>query len=320
MPIDAKNIPAKACTLSSGKFELRANGSDSKSRPVTLLARTNEPIEHWYWGNVVHDFAGMRLVKDRIAIDYCHDSKDILGYANKHETGAEGLVLSGALVPWKESDRASEVAFKFDNGVPYEASIDFGGEGIKYEFVDDGQVAFANDREYQGPLVIIREWPLKGVAICPHGADEHTAAQFAAAETFTAEQLNTKIGELAMPENANQAVETEETAAEVTEEVTVETAEVEADEQETAAQVLAVDPAQFARIEACFSLAVARDICINGKDIIEAAGAAFAAKENECKQLSAQVAELTAALSAKQGGTPVKRSETTAPGKKSIWK
>ena len=167
-------IPAKACTLSVGEFTLGDNGEGSKSAPVRLTARSGKPIQHWFWGKVVHDLAGMRLHKPRLPIDYVHDDKEILGYLNHFDSKSGDLIVSGALVPYKESDRASEIMHKHRQGVPYEASINFGGDGIKIQEVAQGEVANVNGYQFEGPGIIIREWPLRGVAICPYGADQNT--------------------------------------------------------------------------------------------------------------------------------------------------
>lgn len=169
-----KSIPANACLLSVGEITVKDNGEGAKTAPISLVARSGKPIEHWFWGKVVHDLAGMRLNKKRVAIDYCHDDKEIIGYLNHFDSASGDLVTSGALVPFKDSDRATEIIHKQRAGIPYEASINFGGDGIKVEEVAEGQVAQVNGYMLDGPAVIIREWPLRGVAICPYGADENT--------------------------------------------------------------------------------------------------------------------------------------------------
>lgn len=174
-----KRVPTNALKCSSlVELELGDNGDNAKTAPVKMLARTSQPITHWYWGKLVHDMSGMKLVKDRIAIDYCHSSSEVLGYVNKHEVQDDGLHLSGAIIPFKEKDRASEVIHKAKLGVPYEASIDFNGEGIVVEEVPVGYSAEVNGYQFEGPGTIIREWPLRGVAICPRGVDMNTSTQF----------------------------------------------------------------------------------------------------------------------------------------------
>ena len=180
-------IPANALCFAGGEVSIGDNGEGSKTAPVKLKARSGLPIEHWYWGKVVHDLSGMRTHKPRLTIDYAHNDAEVLGYLNHFETESGDLIASGALTPFKDDDRASEVLFKMKQGVPYEASIFFGGDGIKIEEVGEGMMQTVNGRQFDGPGVIIREWPLRGVAICPYGADQNTeSAAFAKGQTFTA--------------------------------------------------------------------------------------------------------------------------------------
>lgn len=173
---EERSIPGAALRF-FGESELGENGEGAKSAPLKMLARSSKPIHHWFWGNVAHDMSGMRLHKSRIAVDYCHDSKDIIGYVNKFAVDAEkGLELSGALTPYKDNDRATEIIHKSRLGVPYEASIFFEPEEI--EELEDGDVADVNGYELSGPGVIFRTWGLRGVAVCPHGADKNTISQF----------------------------------------------------------------------------------------------------------------------------------------------
>jgi hypothetical protein len=135
----------------------------------------------------------MRVHKQRLTVDYAHNESEVLGYVNHFDTETGDLYLSGALTPWREDDRTSEVMFKMAAGVPYEASIFFGGDGIKIEEIGEGMTAMVNGRQFDGPGVVIREWPLRGVAICPYGADANTeASAMAQGETLKVETVTTK--------------------------------------------------------------------------------------------------------------------------------
>lgn len=178
MNIKTKKVPARALKCSVGEFVFKDNGDGAKSAPVTLVARSGGVIEHWYFGPIVHDLQGMTH-KDRIPIDYCHDAKDIIGYVNKFSTDENSLLLAGALVPFKDSDRASEIIHKQKAGVPYQASIDYTPtkpDEILFEEIGENQLAEVNGQHLQGPLTIVRKWNLGGVAVCPYGADSDTAA------------------------------------------------------------------------------------------------------------------------------------------------
>lgn len=185
MPSEAKyetrDVPGSALEFSIGEFELGNNGEGAKTAPIRLLARAGKPIEHPYWGSVVHDFEGMQH-KSRIPIDYRHDEP--IGYVNKFDASSGDLMLTGALVPFKDSDKATEIIHKNQAGVPYEASIDFRAPVVMEELAA-GQFADVNGNRVNGPATIIREWTLRGVAVCPYGADANTSSQLSSAETFS---------------------------------------------------------------------------------------------------------------------------------------
>jgi len=216
-----KQVPTAALRFSVGQFELRENGETAKSSPFRMVARSGKPIEHWYWGSVVHDLDGMKLSKNRVAIDYAHDPKEVIGYANQFASDSGDLVVTGALVPYKESDRASEIIHKQREGIPYEASINFGGDGIKIEEVRSGESVMVNGYEFAGPGVVIREWPLRGIAICPYGADGNTSTEFAESGST----MFVEYKESEMPINLFSAVHDSE---EVTDTVVAEAQAVEA--------------------------------------------------------------------------------------------
>jgi hypothetical protein len=174
----AAQIPREALTFGAAELRFGDNGENAKTAPVTIVARSGKPIEHWFWGTVVHDLSGMKLAKPKVPIDYVHDDYEILGYLNKFDTASGDLVCSGAIVPYADKDRAAEVLHKQQEGVPYEASLNFDGDGIKVQELAKGEVADVNGYKLEGPAVIIREWPLRGVAICPYGADANTSTKF----------------------------------------------------------------------------------------------------------------------------------------------
>lgn len=310
-------IPASACCFAGGTIEFGDNGDGAKSAPIRLLARSGQPIQHWFWGRVVHDMAGMHLSKPRIALDYVHDPKDVIGYANHMTADNNGLVLEGALTPVKENDRASEIIAKAKAGVPYEASINFGGDGIKVEQVDEGEVAFVNGYEFAGPGVVIREWPLRGTAVCPYGADQNTSATFAPGDTFSASVCETvKPMEAAMADQTNEAVtsaaatpEAEPVDATPPEELAgaspvedAPVAEEPAPEPESEPTPDASDPrTEFAALKEEFGAEIAAEVFANGGGHAEATKMAM---DNMAAEI-ADLREKLAATSLDVGSDPV---------------
>lgn len=190
---DVRQVPLGALRFTIGDFELGDNGDNAKTAPFRMVARSGQPIEHWYWGRIVHDLSGVSH-KPRIPIDYAHDEREVIGYANHFDGESGDLVVTGALVPYRDNDRASEIVHKFKAGVPYEASINFGGDGLKIQNVSDGETTTVNGYQFAGPGVVVRNWPLRGVAICPYGADANTSTEFSNQNTVNVEFVT-------MPEN-----------------------------------------------------------------------------------------------------------------------
>ena len=167
-----RKVPKRALSFAA-EAKISSNGDDAKTAPIEILARSSKPIWHWYWGNIVHDMSGMRTNKDRIALDYCHDPGDVIGFGNKFDTTTGDLVISGALTPFKKEDRAEEILHKHGLGVPYEGSIFF-GEDAKLEQIMEGVSVTVNGETLEGPLLVVREWTLRGCAVCPYGMDPNT--------------------------------------------------------------------------------------------------------------------------------------------------
>jgi len=338
-------VPAAACQMVVGEPELGDNGGGAKTAPVRLVARSGKPIEHWFWGRVVHDLAGMHLHKPRLPIDYVHDSGDIIGFLNHFDTKTGDLVATGALVPFKESDRATEVMHKAKAGVPYEASINFGGDGIRYEEIAEGQVTQVNGYSFEGPGIVIREWPLRGVAICPYGADAHTesavlasgskqtfvAARVTAAATVKEAAMSEPTVEAVAPVVAAQPSETakieEPKAVEASQPAEAKPVEVAPAAVEPAPAVEAAQPAEakpeekkpeapalsrdeFLKIADKFGDAIAVQTVRQGGDYAAAMELAYTAKCKETETLRAAAAQGKPA-----GGQPVPLVEAKTPAK-----
>lgn len=171
-----KQVPGNALIFRASVLGVEADAADVDAGTVSLLARSSQPIDHWYWGKVVHDLSGV-IVKERIPLDYSHDTGEIIGYLDSFEVTDEGLRAGGKLVSFTETDRAAEVAYKAGEGIPYEASINFAGDGIEVEEIDEGATADVNGYTLSGPAAVIRAWNLRGVAVTPYGADSATESE-----------------------------------------------------------------------------------------------------------------------------------------------
>ncbi len=213
-----EKVPAEALKFHFGDeasvCEFADAGEDGKAA-VKIKARSREPIEHWYWGRVIHDMAGMRLAKKRIPVDYCHREGEILGALDTFDTETGDLQTSGFLDA--EDDRAAEIVRKGKKGVPYEASIFFDRRTVEAERLGERESATVNGVTVRGPVTIIRKWTLRGVAVTPYGYDPKTSTRFSDNDGDVAVTLlshDSQEGGSAMsvdqPNESGQAAETQD--------------------------------------------------------------------------------------------------------------
>ena len=182
----AVKAPAQAMRLSVTAFQMAAQGTDDDAEGVAfeMVARSPDPIDHWFFGPEVHDLDGVTHA-ERIAVDWIHDPDLLIGYADEFETDDKrGLVLRGRITSLRDDDKASEIIGWARAGIPLEASIDFtpsapGDTAVQVLY--DDEIADVNGYELEGPATIFRRWPLRRVAICPSGADAQTETNLQAA-------------------------------------------------------------------------------------------------------------------------------------------
>lgn len=173
-------IPLEACRFAaeqSAEIGAAETSNGTTRYPVRMVARTGDALWHWYWGNVIHDMAGLQHA-DRIAIDHAHDAQQPLGFINQFDIVNGDLVLSGELVAVSDSDQVHQLVAKAKGGVPYQASIFF--QALSEEDLKPGATALVNGRQINGPGVIIRQWKLRGMAMCLYGQDPNTSTELAA--------------------------------------------------------------------------------------------------------------------------------------------
>ena len=190
---ESKTVPARAMTFDAGVFEFGDADDKGTSAPIKMVGRSAQPINHWYWGKIVHDMSGFSTDHEKVPIDWSHDSytDEGIGYLDKFTADPKkGLLVEGRLVSIEDGDRASKLMKKASAGVPYQASIFFRAE--KLEQVPEGFTTTVNGFTLEGPAIIVRQWALRGMAVCLYGADHRTQSKFSdgdqvAVELFTLE-------------------------------------------------------------------------------------------------------------------------------------
>jgi hypothetical protein len=294
--------PAAAFRWSVGPMQFAEVPDGTSVRPFTMLARSGSPIYHWYWGNIVHDMAGMIPRRDSVSVDYEHRSDEVIGFANQFNAGPDGLTVTGSLVSIETNDRADAIYKLGREGVPFESSIDWVGPETELEYIPDGVTTEVNGQQFAGPGYVVRKWPLRAIAVCRYGCDPDTRTQFSAAESAGAVCQFTLSSEgKTVPAPAAPSAPAAAAAA----------ASVEATQQLTASTPVAATPAAqpgmisldtLRQFTAEFGSEHGPQYLTQGLSL-DAARYQFAvhqkeAAETQVKQLSAEKAELTTKLTA----------------------
>lgn len=150
--------------------------------PFSMVARSPNAIDHYYWGRIVHDLSGMILRKESVTVDWAHAFDEVIGFADQFSVTDAGLEVSGTLVSTQANDKADEVYRKGKAGVPYEASIDWDGPEVELEWIPEDVTTSVNNQQFSGPGYVVRKWPLRAIAICRYGRDSGTNTQFSQTE------------------------------------------------------------------------------------------------------------------------------------------
>jgi len=167
--------PADAMQFRQPGVDFSVQSQDGK-HAVNLIAFSGDELTHWWWGRCIFDRSGAKI-KKKIPIDYQHDPNEVLGYLDTFG-GSTALECSGFLVPFGDTDRASEILHKKSHGVPYQCSVSLGPRNFKWEYIPLGQNVTVNGQTYSTehkPLIIFRKYEVDGVAICLYGSDSNTS-------------------------------------------------------------------------------------------------------------------------------------------------
>jgi hypothetical protein len=175
-----RKVPARAMAFAAALQLQPAGDAETTIRTGKVIARTSGVAFHWYWGRCVHDLSGMSFPKPRVPLDYCHNPCDVVGFAEGFDAAGGQLECDASLVTHRPEDRAAKLMADSDAGVPYEASILQSAAGLVVEWVEPDATVEVNGQSFAGPLVVFRQSTIRGLAICPQGADGCTSAEFSA--------------------------------------------------------------------------------------------------------------------------------------------
>lgn len=173
--IETIKIPTEASLFQQGMVFLRDVDKGTGKARFRMNAYSGEVIQnHWWWGNLIIDLAGMEVPKKSIPALRDHDSARIIGWTDRiTKSNDEGLTAEGFFSrKTRDGREARELSIE---GFPWQASIYIPPKSV--EEVKEGVNVKVNGKSLAGPLTIFRQSVLREVSFCALGADMHTSAQ-----------------------------------------------------------------------------------------------------------------------------------------------
>jgi len=209
-----KHIAASAGELRrmtlAADFAVVAAGAEGSQPTFRLVAYTGAPIrQSWSRNALVLDLAGMDLSNQSIPILFGHDAslESVVGQATAVTSDGSQLIVEGVVLG--VSDTAQRVLELARRGMKFQASV--GADVGRIENIQAGESVAVNNRQFAGPVSIVRGSSLRETSIVLMGADGQTSASIAAE------------AEVDMADNATQTPDEVKASTEATATAVVET-------------------------------------------------------------------------------------------------
>jgi hypothetical protein len=169
MNISNKNAPNKACVFAQD--DAFSFSSTEEEKKLHILGYSGGVIpNHWYWGNLVIDLAGMSFPKEKYPILVDHDTDRHLGFSETPDISLNKLEVVGTLLKNAEGEKFLQDA---EAGYPFQASIRVRPHRVQR--LDEDETVDVNGFTFTGPGSVIRACDYMEVSCCTFGYDSNTS-------------------------------------------------------------------------------------------------------------------------------------------------
>jgi hypothetical protein len=129
---------------------------------------------HWFWGDLAIDLAGMSFPKDRYPILEEHNKDKKIGFTGKPLTDGNKLRVDPNTTQFLDTKESKEFQANSMAGFPYQSSV-YAKPSV-VEKLGDGEAAEVNGMAVKGPMSIWRKSEFKEASVCVFGWDSETQA------------------------------------------------------------------------------------------------------------------------------------------------
>jgi hypothetical protein len=129
--------------------------------------------DHWWWGNLSIDLAGMEFSQKRYPILENHNDSLKIAHMSKPEI-KDGKLMAPEDTQFVDTPAAQEFIKLSKDGFPYQSSIS--AKPTVVERVEEGAFSEVNGYKFKGPGSIWRKSTFREMSVCVFGWDSKTSA------------------------------------------------------------------------------------------------------------------------------------------------
>lgn len=200
----ARNVPSEL-TL-SGEFEIAAAEGDNNDAPVKFLltANSGKPMKlEGFFDPVVIAIDGAKFDKKVTPVIADHDTSKRIGHTLEQVIVPHGATakLNGKMIKGPMIAAIGQASSKMGvaqgfvedakAGFPFQVSV--GAKIIDGYFVEPGETATVNGKNFKGPLIVSAKTLIRELTITVLGADNNTSARIAASEIPISSRKETTV-------------------------------------------------------------------------------------------------------------------------------
>jgi len=204
----SEKIPQGALRLqSSGAHACAFVADGEEATQLQMIAYSGGIIsDHYYWGNLVIDLAGMKFTKKKYPILEDHWSRMKIAFTGKPVIEENKLTINPKSTIFVDTPESTEFQKLSKQGFPYESSIY--AEPSIVERIEEGASSEVNGFTLKGPARIWRQCEFKEASVCVFGYDDKTEAKAFAKEVVELSFEETIINSNNEPEKGTKGVKT----------------------------------------------------------------------------------------------------------------
>ena len=177
MAKETKKVPTSALCLEDPENSVQAFAeSDGDEEPrIRMTAYSGAVIkDHWYWGDLVLNVAGMKKASPTIPILQDHFTSQKIGFTRKVLTDDNKVVFDPKSSKLVSTPYAEEFVKLSKEGFPFQCSVY--ARPTKIVELAEGESQEVNGFKFSGPGTIFDKWTLKEGSVCTFGYDSKTSA------------------------------------------------------------------------------------------------------------------------------------------------